>query len=705
MNMEIIPLLILLSFCAGVLANSQAEQVTMQLDPVVVTATRTAKPISQLPYSAEVITLDDNAGQTLNRSIPEAMKYVPGVMIQKTGHGQGSPYIRGFTGFRTLFLIDGIRLNNSVFRDGPNQYSNTVDPYSISNMEIIKGPSSVLYGSDAIGGTINLLSRGNDKTDPGFNLHPSFYYRFSDAESSHSGHFELSGNYADKFGFLVGVSYKDFGDLEGGESVGVQKKTGYTDFDINFKADYALTDDSKITIAHQHVDIDDAWRSHKTIYGISWHGTTVGNEKKRVLDQTRDLSYIKYEGENFDTFFDNLNLTFSYQQQEEERFRIKADDRSDRQGFELNTVGFNLEMQTMTNYGNWTYGLQYYVDHVDSFNKKYNADGSIRSVEIQGPVADDSSYDLFDVFIQNEVALTPSLEMIVGGRYTYAAVDANQIKDPVTGDKISYSNDWHNLSGSIRFLYHFDEAQHWNMFTGVSQGFRAPNLSDLTRLDTARTDEIETAALDLDPEQFISYEIGLKTDYDNWSVQLAYFYTDIEDMIIRTPTGRIVGGDKEVTKKNAGNGFIHGIEFGGFYRFHPQWKTFASVSWTEGHVDTFPTSTAKANEEPIDRMMPLTANLGLRWGSLAKDLWVEGLVTIAEGQNRLSTRDKGDTQRIPPGGTPGYTVYNLRGGWAINQYAEITLALDNLTDKDYRIHGSGVNEAGRNFILGFGLQF
>lgn len=231
----------LISFAPS--ADTLYGQNNIQLETMVITATRTEKPMSELPYSVDILTLDDNSAQTLNRTLPETMKYVPGVMVQKTGHGQGSPIIRGFTGFRTLFLIDGIRLNNSVFRDGPNQYSNTVDPYSISNMEIIKGPSSVLYGSDAVGGTVNLITRGNKGTETGFNLHPSFYYRFSDAENSHSGHFEISANYDDKFGFLIGASYKDFGDLVGGNSVGVHPMTGYTDTDVNFKADYSLRHD------------------------------------------------------------------------------------------------------------------------------------------------------------------------------------------------------------------------------------------------------------------------------------------------------------------------------------------------------------------------------------------------------------------------------------------------------------------------------
>ncbi len=705
MNKESLLILSLYSISSAAIARIHAEQENLLFEPMVITATRTEKPLVELPYSADVITLNNNAAQTLNRTIPESMKYTPGIMVQKTGHGQGSPIIRGFTGFRTLFLIDGIRLNNSVFRDGPNQYSNTIDPYSIDRMEIIKGPSSVLYGSDAVGGTVNLLSRGNRGTETGFNLHPSAYYRYADAENSHSGHFETSGNYDDRLGFLIGVTYRDFGDLEGGDSVGIQPMTGYTDTGVNFKADYSLTRDSKITVAHQHVDIDDAWRTHKTIFGVPWKGTTVGDEKQRSLDQNRELTYLKYEIDHIDSFIDDIKIGASFQQQDEERLRIKSNDKRDRSGFEVDTVGFTLQLGSLTDFGKWTYGIEYYHDEVDSHSLKYNADGTFDSAEIQGPVADDANYDLFDVYIQNEYSPWEDLDLIFGGRFTYAAVDAGRFKDPVTGLATSYSNDWDNFAGSFRFLYHIDDQDHWNLFGGISQGFRAPNLSDLTRLDTARSNEIETAALDLDPEQFISYEIGFKTQYDNWSAQIAYFYTDIEDMIIRTPTGNVIDGDNEVTKRNAGKGFIHGIEFGGFYRFHPQWKTFTSVTWLEGKVDTFPTSSPLSAEEPIDRMMPLTANFGLRWDAPANDIWLEGIITIADKQDRLSTRDQADTQRIPPGGTPGYTVYNLRGGWKINKYAELTLALDNITDKDYRIHGSGLNEAGRNFILGFGLQY
>ena len=121
------------------------------LDEIVVTASRRPVEAFSEPYLINARDAENLTEVRQVRTIPDAMREIPGVMVQKTGHGQGSPYIRGFTGLRTLFLIDGIRLNNSTFRDGPNQYWNTVDAFAVQRLELVKGPSSVLYGSDAIG--------------------------------------------------------------------------------------------------------------------------------------------------------------------------------------------------------------------------------------------------------------------------------------------------------------------------------------------------------------------------------------------------------------------------------------------------------------------------------------------------------------------------------------------------------------------------
>ena len=125
----------------------------------------------------------------------------------------------------------------------------------------------------------------------------------------------------------------------------------------------------------------------------------------------------------------------------------------------------------------------------------------------------------------------------------------------------------------------------------------------------------------------------------------------------------------------------------------------------DGEVDTYPTSYPRRVREPISRLMPLTGEVGLRWDHPSGRLWVEGLATIADRQDDLSTRDMADTGRIPPGGTPSYTVFSLRSGWQIKDNVHLTAALENITDEDYRIHGSGQNEPGRSLNVGVSISF
>jgi len=672
------------------------------LDPIVITATRTYLSLIETPAAAAVVTAED-IGERQYRTLPEILRDTPGVMVQKTGHGQGSPYIRGFTGFRTLLLIDGVRLNNSVFRDGPNQYWNTIDPYSIERLEVVKGPSSVLYGSDAIGGTVNVITKGPLQSGDGYDTGARTYYRVSTAERSHTGRGELSLAVSPNIGLFAGGTIRHYGDLQSGG--GRQPQTGYDELDGDLKLEYQIDPDLRLVLAHQSVDLDNAWRTHRTPFGVPFEGTTVGNEQRRVLDQNRDLTYAQLHATRLNGFIDAASLTLSLHSQAEERDRVRADGRRDIQGFNVDTYGVAGQLESVTPLGHWTYGLEYYRDNVDSYRRDFAADGSLSGVRVQGPVADEATYDLFGAYIQNDIAPSDRLDLILGARYNFARADAERVADPVTGGAISITEDYDALVGSARFLYRLDEEERWALFGGLSQGFRAPNLSDLTRLDTARSNEIETPTTGLDPERFLAYEIGARTAQENFSAQASYHYTDIRDMIIRQPTGQIVDGADEVTKRNSGDGYVHGLELEARYRFHPNFSTFGWFAWLDGEVDTFPTSAPTSSREPLSRLMPPTGQFGLRWDAPERDKWLEGVVTIAGSQDDLSTRDAGDTQRIPPGGTPGYTVVSLRGGWEIEGGVTINAALENITDENYRIHGSGVNEPGINLIVGVELTF
>lgn len=584
-------------------SDATAGTLTYRFDEVVVTASRLSASGFDQPYAIDTLS-EERIGDRLYRTTPEALRDIPGIMIQKTGHGQGSPQIRGFTSFRNLFLIDGIRLNNSVFRDGPNQYWNTVDPLSIRRYEVVKGPGSILYGSDAVGGTVNAITKGPQGYDDGFRSGGRLYYRLSSAERSQVGRVEAYGTWDHTLGLYVGGSVKNFGDLEGGRDVSTQDETGYGEWDLDFKMEYFLNPDTRLVFAHQTVRQNEVPRTHKTIYGLTWEGLTRGSELARDLWQERDLTYAQLHAENMQGWVESMKLSLSWQEQRERRERLRTGGRFDTQGFYVGTLGVSAQFESPSRIGRLVYGIDYYHDHVNS---------SSSSNPIQGPVGDDASYDLLGVFLQDTIPMHDRLDLILGGRYELARARADSVEDPATGARIRVSDEWKAVVGTGRLIYHLDRAGHWNVFGGVSQAFRAPNLSDLTRLDTARTNEIETPTPDLDPEHFLTYEGGLKADYEDLSLQLAYFYTDIRDMIVRAPTGTVIDGNFEVTKRNAGDGFVHGIELGGRWRFHPELTAFGALTWIDGEVDAFPTTAPVKRREPIDRLMPMTGQIGLRW--------------------------------------------------------------------------------------------
>jgi len=237
------------------------------------------------------------------------------------------------------------------------------------------------------------------------------------------------------------------------------------------------------------------------------------------------------------------------------------------------------------------------------------------------------------------------------------------------------------------------------LFTGVSQGFRAPNLSDLTRFDIARSGELETPVSDLDPERYVAYEAGIKSRFEKLTAALTYYYTDIDSMIVRAPTGRTIDGKREVTKKNSGNGYIHGVEMSGNYAMTRNLSAMLSACWMSGKVDAYPTSLNEEQRDYISRLMPPTSEIGLRWQTEDARYWAEAVCDMAAKADKLSTDDKRDTQRIPPGGTPGYSVYTARLGTRFNESLTLNVAVENILDEDYRIHGSGVNEPGRNIVF------
>jgi hemoglobin/transferrin/lactoferrin receptor protein len=373
--------------------------------------------------------------------------------------------------------------------------------------------------------------------------------------------------------------------------------------------------------------------------------------------------------------------------------------------FSDQTFGALLNFVSPTAVGTLSYGVEYYHDKVHSASRSFNADGSLRGIAPRGPVADDASYDTLGIYLQDEFKIAEPLTVIAGVRYSYAHAEADSV-DPDLTDALAIGaidESFGAFTASLRVRW--DLTPGWNFFGGVSQGFRAPNLSDLTSFDIARSGELEVPSPSLDPEYFVSFEIGTKARIESLRAQLyaAYFYTLIDDQIVRYPTGRVIGGAAEVARRNVGDGYMQGIELGAEWNFGPGFTLWGNFAWTEGELDTFVGRQIEAR--PASRIAPLSGTVGLRWNSMDGKWFLEGAATLARHQDRLSPGDEADTQRIPPDGTRGYQVFTVRGGWSPCPTVKIFAACENISDEDYRHLGSGINEPGANVVLGTQVRF
>lgn len=669
------------------------------LETSVVTAQRIQTSWLSSPFAIDQI--NPNYWQdTQARNLTETLQHLPSVMLQKTANGHGSPYIRGFTGYRTLALVDGIRYNHSVYRDGPNEYFSLLDLQSIDSIEVLKGPSSVLYGSDAIGGSLHLKTKSSDfMSETTSYTKGRLSYRLSTAEQSH----QTSGTYefgqGKKWGATLTLSGRKYGDLTAA-NLGVLPHTGYDEYAMHLRFDTKINDQWFFTATHQQLAQNDVWRTHSTIYSKSFAGTTIGSDLRRLKDQHRSLSYIKLTGEDLDyTFADEAQLTLSLQSWDENGERQRSD--RSLQVEHLRTRMLGVDTQLTKTIGNLkvTYGSDLYQDNVDSNRTDYNSDGSFKRKRIQGPVGDDATYTQLGIYANARYQLTNLTELIVGSRFSSIHADIGRFEDPSTGDAASFSDHWNNLSSSIRIQHSLNEAKNTNVWTALSQSFRAPNIADLSRYGGSRSNEIESAATHLDPEHFLTFEIGIKTEQDRYRLSANYYYTDIHDYITSKETGRIIDSLTQVTKTNAASGFVHGIELEGIYQPSPQWILSANATWMNGKLDI------GSGDEPLSRLMPLTLNANAKWVSADTKLQIGIQLQHAARADKLNARDQSDTQRIPPNGTPSYTKATLYSSYNITDDYILNLAIDNLFDTAYRTHGSGTNSPGIGLNFGVTATF
>jgi len=675
----------------GVMSMATVDSVVLKLPEVVVTGTRSPQPLRVFPGTVRIVGRDELLAR-LPSSAADALRDIPGIMVQKTSPGQASPFLRGFTGFRNVYLIDGVRLNNSVFREGPNQYWNQIDLYGVDRFEVVLGPGAVGCGSDAVGGVVQAVGRQAWPGD-GSRWNGMLLLRAATAEESQTGRLEVGYSDPRRGGILAGVTLRDLGNLRAGRNLGEQPYTGYSDAAHDLRVEVPAGRGRHVILVHQYYRQDDVPRTHSTVYAKSFAGTSVGTDLRRESDQRRQLTYLQFRpvgsGES-----DGIEAGLSFQQMNEEEDRVSGKRIRTVQGFEVGTIGGFAQAHLSSAIGRWSGGVDAYQDDVDSYSS---------TNPIQGPVADDARYTTIGAFVLHEARPRAGVKVLSGGRYTHARAVAGAVRDPLTRQRVSIDDQWNSLIGSVRCGVFPGEGS-FGAYAGLSQAFRAPNLSDLTRFDLARTAEIEIPSPDLEPERYVSAEVGFRFATGNLRAEWAGYRTWIDGMIVRRPTGQVVDGNMEVTRANAGDGYVNGMEALAEWRQARGWALRGQVSWQRGEADQFPTSAPLEVREPLSRLMPLTGSVAVTWRALHLPVSTELEVVSVARQDRLSTEDQRDNSRIPPGGTPGYVIARARGAWRPGAL-RLVLTVENLADEDYRVHGSGSNEAGRNFVLGLEMRF
>ena len=497
-----------------------------------------------------------------------------------------------------------------------------------------------------------------------------------------------------RWGILLGVTGKEFGDIQD-SAVGTMRHTGYPEQDVDFKFEMLVNPDLRMTLAHQYLNQDDVWRWHSTEFNdTSWNGTSTGSYAARIYDQERSLSYLRFEGEGGGAI-QNWTATLSFQKSQDSQFQDRSPTDVRTSETEVRTYGLDVQLESAVGGGSLIYGVDYYEDHVDAAGTRTGRDPRSRR-----PVADDSTYRLAGVFAQYRRSLSECFELAGGLRYTRAEVELGKLWDGDTGTDVSARDHWDSVVFNLRGLY--QASDQWSIYGGASQGFRAPNVEDLSGNLTSRSGLDSMGSLGLSPEKTWTFELGTRLQTEEWELGAAVFHTLVDDLITTVP---LTEGSSTVVSTNAQDAEISGVELDTAWRFAEGWALSGFVAWQEGTSETPLYVGGPKEEQWVSRLSPLRGSVALRYDSPDERWWIEGRITAADKADKLSEGDKTDTQRIPPGGTPSYVVGSLRGGWQATEDVSFTLGLENLTDEDYRVHGSGVNGAGFGAVFGARVEF
>ena len=599
------------------------------------------------------------------RTTPEALMGSSGVFIQKTNHGGGSPFIRGLTGNQTLILVDGIRLNNSTFRYGPNQYLNTIDMFTIDKIEVAKGIGAIEYGSDAMGGVINLSTKENEYSSRPI-LHVSTLGKFISSNIEQTSRSEISFTNA-QLAIQGGLSFRNYGNLKGGGNVGVQNPTGYNENNIDLKVKLKITKQDEIIIATQNTSQDNVPIYHKIVlenYAIN-----------EVEKQARNLNYIKYKHVNNNKWIAEFLTTASSQRNIEQRSLQRNNSTIHRKEADtVNTIGITSEIISKpTKYWTFNTGFDYYQDNIYSSAKELNQQTNT-TVFKRGLYPNAANYNNSSLFNLHHFQLG-RLFIETGLRYNFLKINI----DDITIGKIVVKPS--AVVENLGISYALTKNNF--VYTSFTTGYRAPNIDDMGTLGIVDF-RYEIPSYDLKPEKSFNTELGYKYSSKETSVNVAVFNMQLSDIITRVKIdGQLMNGYNVYNKKNIESSYIKGFEISFSKTIRQYFNWTSNLTYTYGQN--------KTKNEPMRRIPPLFGQ--------NKIVWKKGKTSLAfthvfaGKQDRLAQGDK-DDNRIGKLGTPNWNLINFDASIKF-KHLNLQTSLINILNEKYKTHGSGVYGMGR----------
>jgi len=633
--------------------------------------------------------------------------------------------------------VDGVRMNNAIFRGGNVQNVISIDPFTIKNTEVIFGPGSVIYGSDAIGGVMNFYTKKPILSEnDSLLVHGNANYRFASANMENTLHADI--NLGKKtWSSLTSVTYNNFQDLKMGshgpdsylrntyvqtvngidrlvvnDSPKKQVPTGYDQLNLMQKFLYKPNAKWNLNLGAYYTETSDYSRYDRLIRPSS-DGLGLRSAEWYYGPQKWFMGNAQVQKKGNGKVFDGLKLGLAYQHFEESRInRDFQDEIRNSTKEKVNAVNFNMDFENKK-IGDFKlyYGTEYIYNKVRSTGNDFNI-VTEEKTNAASRYPDGSTWQSLAGYVNGEYKAKPNFTIMSGLRYSHVWVDA--VFDDTFYDFPFDTADLSTgaLTGSLGFSW-FPRANLQVTLNG-STGFRAPNIDDVGKIFDSEPGSVVVPNPDLEPEYAYNAEIGVQRNInDKIILKGTAYYTYLVDALVRRDFSYNgiseieYGGELSNVQaiQNAAKAYVYGFEFGLEAYLTEQWSLSSNLTLTEGVEEE-----DDGSDTPARHAAPTFGDFHVVWKNqrLRTDVFLNYNGEIANEDLAVSEQAKEYIYAVDENGnpfSPSWYTLNFRSQYDVTNNFKVTTSLENITDQRYRTYSSGIVAPGLNVILGVGYHF